>query len=82
MMYAILNARRSRRELLNKMIKLTLKEMRHRKGYTQQEVADHFDVHKNTIINWERNAEQNTLQMNKLKPLLEFYGYEISDLQL
>ncbi len=63
-------------------LKLTLREMRNRNNMTQREVADHFDVHINTIINWEKERNANTLTLRKVLPLLEYYGYDISQLKI
>lgn len=63
-------------------LKLTLREMRNRNNMTQREVADHFDVHINTIINWEKERNTNTLTLRKVLPLLEYYGYDISQLKI
>lgn len=62
-------------------MKLTLKEMRNRKNLTQKEVAEQFGVHINTIINWEKDRGDNTLTLKKVVPLLEFYGYDLSQLK-
>lgn len=63
------------------MTKLSLKEMRNRNDLTQKEVAEIFNVHINTIINWEKERDNNTLTLKKVVPLLEFYGYDLSQLK-
>ena len=57
----------------------TLKEMRRRNGWTAAQIATVFNVHINTIYNWELHPK--TMTLGQLDDLLAYYGYDLIQLK-
>lgn len=58
----------------------SLKEMRQRNKLSAKQVADRFDVHVNTIYNWERHLA--AVPIGTLIDLLNLYDFRWTDIDL
>lgn len=61
-------------------MKFTLKELRARKGLTQEDVAHALGVHLNTYRSWEQNPGM--IQISKVYAIAELFGVRLDDIFL
>ena len=62
-------------------IKLTLKEIRQRKGYTQTEVAEKLGLNRTYYSNVENNKDfRNGVRVETMKRIADFLGVAIEDI--
>ena len=59
-------------------MKLTLKGARVNAGYTQSYVAKHFNISKNTLVNYEKYRTIPDIEM--AKKMASLYGISVNDL--
>ncbi|RYU91402.1 XRE family transcriptional regulator [Mucilaginibacter terrigena] len=69
-----------RTEAQNLDIGLALRKLRVANGYSQQFVADCFEISRNAYIEWESNRVN--LSMNNCSRICSFYGIKLSDFVL
>lgn len=58
--------------------KLTMKQVRLIKGYSQQELGEMLGVHKQTVGKWERDA--NDMPLGKVKKFAEIVQMEMDEI--
>lgn len=56
--------------------KITLEAARINAGLTLDEAAEKIGVHKNTIINWERDSSN--IRLSQLEKIENAYGYPVT----
>lgn len=77
--YDVLNTEDWRADKMILDTRLTMKQVRLIKGYSQQELAEMLGVHKQTVGKWERNA--NDMPLGKVKKFAEIVQMEMDQIE-
>lgn len=60
--------------------KFALKELRQKKNFTQQAVANDLGIHVNTYLEWEKSLAN--VGLAKAKAIAEYFKVDVNDIEL